>query len=87
MRLYPPTEESAELVIEIEDDGTGFDPSLPRPGHLGLSTMAERAAKLGGMLDISSIPQQGTLIRAAVPVGTVDCASDERESPRWGETP
>ena len=87
VRLYPPIEESAELVIEIEDDGTGFDPSLPRPGHLGLNNMAERAANLGGRLDISSSPQQGTLIRAAVPVGTVDRASDQREPPRWGKTP
>ena len=82
VRLYPPGEESGELVIEVEDDGTGFDPSLPRPGHLGLNTMSERAAKLGGRLNISSTPQKGTLIRAAVPVATADRPSGEPESSR-----
>ena len=85
VRLYPPRDESSELVIEIEDDGTGFDPSRPRPGHLGLDTMAERAAKLGGRLEISSTPQQGTLIRAAVPMETVDRASVGPESASSGE--
>ena len=85
VRLYPPRQESAELVIEIEDDGTGFDPSLPRPGHLGLDTMAERAAKLGGRLDISSTPHKGTLIRAAVPVATGDRASVSPDPASWGE--
>src|SRR5262249_41520363 len=35
-------EPTGTLVVEIADDGTGFDPDLPRPGHLGLHIMRER---------------------------------------------
>jgi len=57
------------VLIEIGDDGCGFDPRLPRPGHLGLTTMADRAAHIGGQLIIESGPGQGTRIRIALPQG------------------
>jgi signal transduction histidine kinase len=60
-------EQSDEVSLEITDDGVGFDPSLPRPGHLGMHTMADRAESLGGRLEISSGRGQGTRIRAVVP--------------------
>lgn len=52
--------EPGPVLVEIGDDGCGFDPSLPRPGHLGLTTIAERAARIGGQLVIESAPGQGT---------------------------
>jgi signal transduction histidine kinase len=52
--------EPGRVLVEIGDDGCGFDPSLPRPGHLGLTTIAERAARVGGQLMIESAPGQGS---------------------------
>ncbi|HSK90202.1 MAG TPA: ATP-binding protein, partial [Euzebyales bacterium] len=57
------------VVLEIEDDGVGFDPSTHRPGHLGLRSMAQRAKSLGGQLHVSSAPGEGTLVRAVIPTG------------------
>jgi PAS domain S-box-containing protein len=57
-----------QLVVEIEDDGVGFDPSQPRPGHLGLRSMSERTEALGGELTLLSEPGHGTRVRAAVPI-------------------
>ena len=55
------------IVLEIEDDGAGFDPSGSFPGHLGLKSMRERAERLGGRLEIESGLGEGTRIRASVP--------------------
>ena len=51
-------------MLEIEDDGTGFDPALVPAGHLGLRTMADRVEQIGGTTEIQSVPRQGTLVRA-----------------------
>jgi signal transduction histidine kinase len=59
------------IELEVRDDGKGFEPNGPFPGHLGLQTMRERVALLGGKLDIQSAPGRGTLIRADVPVAQV----------------
>jgi PAS domain S-box-containing protein len=59
----------AEVTVAIGDDGIGFDPSLGRPGHLGLASMRERVTRLGGRLDIASAPGAGTTITAIVPAG------------------
>jgi signal transduction histidine kinase len=55
------------VLMEIGDVGCGFDPTLPRPGHLGLTTMADRAARIGGQLIIESGPGQGTRTRVTLP--------------------
>ena len=52
--------EDGEMVVAIGDDGCGFDPTVARPGHLGLTTMADRTARIGGRLIIESNPGQGT---------------------------
>ena len=57
------------VILEIEDDGVGFDPSEHRPGHLGLRSMAQRAESLGGHLHVSSSPGSGTIVRAVIPTG------------------
>jgi signal transduction histidine kinase len=59
--------QSARLVLEIEDDGTGFDPARVPVGHLGLRTMADRVDQIGGALEIQSSPGAGTLVRVSVP--------------------
>jgi signal transduction histidine kinase len=54
------------VVLEITDDGTGFDPALASAG-LGLTSMRERAAAVGGALRITSTPGAGTTVRMEVP--------------------
>jgi signal transduction histidine kinase len=57
------------LALEVSDDGDGFDPGDPelRSRHLGLTSMEERAAELGGRLAISSAPGGGTTVRLELP--------------------
>jgi signal transduction histidine kinase len=54
---------SGRVLVEVCDDGSGFDPAVPHPGHFGLESMQSRAAELGGELTISSAPQAGTVVR------------------------
>jgi len=55
------------LELEIRDDGHGL-PEYLVPG-VGLATIHERAAELGGSCAIESIPGAGTCVRASLPVG------------------
>jgi signal transduction histidine kinase len=61
------------LVVEVADDGAGFDPEASRPGsapRFGLAIMRERAASIGGTIGIHSRPGQGSRVRVDVPLGT-----------------
>jgi len=60
------TQAAGELVIEVRDDGVGFDPSTPLDGF-GLTGMRERVSQLGGSLNISS-SADGTVVSASVPL-------------------
>jgi signal transduction histidine kinase len=55
---------TAELVLRIEDDGRGFNPKRSFPGHLGLESMHERMAAVGGDLEIRSSRGRGTTVYA-----------------------
>jgi signal transduction histidine kinase len=55
-----------EIMLEVRDNGKGFDTSTPFPGHLGLRSMQERATKMGGTFTIESIPGQGTYVSVRV---------------------
>jgi signal transduction histidine kinase len=59
------------IALEIADDGTGFDPADAglRARRLGLTSMEERAERIGGRLDIDSGPGLGTRVRLEVPGG------------------
>ncbi len=61
--------EAQQAVLEITDDGVGFAPDAGFPGHLGLSSMRERAELLGGSLELDSAPGRGTTLRATLPLG------------------
>jgi signal transduction histidine kinase len=62
---------SDRVLVEIRDDGCGFDPAMVHPDHFGLRLMQKRAEGVGGLLTISSIPGQGTVVRAEVPAERV----------------
>jgi len=51
----------------LHDDGAGFDPAQTRRPSLGLAGMRERAALVGGRIEIHSAPGRGTTIVAWVP--------------------
>jgi signal transduction histidine kinase len=59
----------AAIEIEVSDDGVGFEPSLVREGF-GLVGMRERAALLGGTVEIDSTKGAGTRLRASIPLTT-----------------
>ncbi len=59
--------EDGVLQIVVTDDGRGFDP-VARSAGLGLRTMAERARRLGGSLDVRSTPGEGTTVEVTLPV-------------------
>ena len=60
--------ENGMLVVEVSDDGLGFEPEAAevRSRHLGLTSMEERAQELGGRLEIRSAPGAGTTVRLEV---------------------
>lgn len=60
-----------ELVVEIHDNGIGFDVEKARElKSFGLLGMRERAIALGGVLDIESSAAQGTTVRLTIPKTT-----------------
>ncbi len=56
-----------EMLLEIRDDGQGFDSATAVAG-MGLNNLRERALALGGAADIQSAPGQGTTIRIHAPL-------------------
>ena len=61
------------LRLTVQDDGRGFpsgaDAGLERPGHFGLAGMRERAARIGGQLNLRS-GDQGTTVTLCVAAAT-----------------
>jgi PAS domain S-box-containing protein len=55
------------VELQVQDDGVGFKPGANHRG-LGLQGMRERAALLGGAVQLESAPGNGTLITARFPV-------------------
>ena len=46
----------------LADDGVGFDPQAPHPGHYGLTGLREQVEQLGARLSIDSAPGQGCTV-------------------------
>jgi signal transduction histidine kinase len=64
------TAASRRLVVEIRDDGCGFDPAVPKTGHFGLVGMGEFAELVGGDCTVESSHGEGTLVRISLPATT-----------------
>ena len=69
------------LTLKVEDNGRGFDPELASSqGGLGISSMIERAEKIGGELSIQSEPNNGTAVIVNVPLsGNRASTTNDRE--------
>ena len=68
------TQHGVFVQLAINDDGIGFDTDHHQAGQngkgdLGLLGMRERAAYLGGVLNVKSTPGRGTTIQAQIPLG------------------
>jgi PAS domain S-box-containing protein len=55
-----------DLLAEVSDDGAGFGPGAPQ--GVGLGSMRERVAIIGGDLEIESEKERGTSVRFRVPL-------------------
>lgn len=69
------TSADSRLLLEVEDDGVGFDPDgvLKKPGSFGLAGIRERVALMGGSCEVTSRPKaeyssSGTRISVQLPV-------------------
>jgi nitrate/nitrite-specific signal transduction histidine kinase len=58
---------SGRVRAEIRDDGIGFDPRRARLNAIGLTGMQERAAGVGGTIEIVSRPGHGTIVSVVIP--------------------
>lgn len=59
--------ENRSLVLEVRDDGQGFNPAAVRPGN-GLRNLRRRAAELNGLLLVESAPGRGTTVTLRFPL-------------------
>jgi signal transduction histidine kinase len=66
VHVAPAADHPDTLLLEITDDGCGFEPAGAVPG-LGLVSMRERAERLGGQLTVTARPGAGTTVRLVVP--------------------
>ena len=57
-----------QAVLEIDDDGQGFDTDAAAGPGQGLRNLSERAQSLGGDLDIDARPAEGTRVRIRLPL-------------------
>lgn len=69
------TIDAHDLVLEIADDGCGFNASLMSDGHVGLQAMHQHATDLNGRLVIDSAPGMGTRISLRMPLTSTERAS------------
>ena len=56
------------LVVTVSDNGRGLHPRVPGDRGVGLASMQERAAELGGSCVVSPRPAGGTIVRASIPL-------------------
>jgi signal transduction histidine kinase len=54
------------MVLIVTDNGDGFDPRTPKPGHFGLRSIRERADAVGATVELDSRKGVGTRIRIAL---------------------
>ncbi len=71
--LYRMPEADNAVVLDVVDDGNGFDVmervAHPEPGHFGLQLLADVATTGGALIQVASAPGRGTHWRLQVPAG------------------
>lgn len=70
--------EDGRLIIEVDDDGVGYDPTQAAAGAgFGLFNIRERLRHLGGTIEVRTAPGAGTRATLCVPLGASGSASEE----------
>jgi signal transduction histidine kinase len=67
------TADGEALVVEVADDGSGI--AAGTPSGVGLVSLRERAAELGGKCEIECPESGGTVVRARLPLATAGVSS------------
>jgi signal transduction histidine kinase len=60
--------ERPSVVLQVHDDGHGFDPAAVPPAGRGMASMRERLSLVDGALDVRSAKGNGTTVTATVPL-------------------
>lgn len=60
--------EGKRLVVQVRDNGSGFEPLAASKGH-GIASMRDRAQRLGGRIDVT-VNDRGTAVTLEVPFAT-----------------
>lgn len=61
------TRRDGRIILEVQDDGAGFEPKETKSEGIGLSTMKYRAGAMNGLLEFIRPRKGGTLVRCSVP--------------------
>ena len=61
------TRNGEDVILEVEDDGVGFNPGPRQSCGIGISTMSYRASAIHGLLELSRRKEGGTLVRCKAP--------------------
>ena len=73
-----------ELVVEITDDGVGFEPAQVPTARLGLRvSINERMGLIGGRADVESAPGRGSLVRLVWGEETGPAAAEAGAPETW----
>jgi signal transduction histidine kinase len=68
-------EDGESLILEVQDDGVGFDPYQQAEGHFGIPIMRDRAAGVRGQFFLDSSPGEGCKVVAVIPSDRDDLAA------------
>jgi signal transduction histidine kinase len=68
----------SSLLLEIKDDGQGFEATAVSPG-MGLQNMRQRVQELGGQLQVTSAPLKGTTVQIVMPLEDIIIEAKEIE--------
>jgi signal transduction histidine kinase len=80
-------ESGDDIVMELRDNGTGFDTSQPGPeGHYGMAMMRERAQVGGGRFEVKSAPVEGTTITVRFPTALLQRDQETDSAPASSST-
>lgn len=58
----------SQIILELEDNGVGFNPDQTVNLGFGLQGMRERIQGIGGIMDVNTTPRKGTKIIATIPL-------------------
>ena len=71
------------VSLDVVDDGRGFDPAVPAPGHDGgdgLRLLRRRLSRAGGEVSIDSAPGEGTTVGLTLPTAPLTAAQEQEGS-------